>query len=90
MCASVPVPFLRHSHSNQGFPVPGVFHRKYSHELFTGVLPGLARAKEAKVPQLISKTEALGKWACTVLITALHWTGSSHGPPESREPVQEA
>jgi len=62
---------------------------KYSHELFTGVLPGLARAKEAKVPQLISKTEGLGKWACTVLITALHWTGSSHGPPESREPVQE-
>lgn len=54
------------------FLVPGIFHRKYSLDPLTGLLPGLASAKETKIPQLISQTvEAWGK--C-----------SAHSPTPSR------
>lgn len=64
------------SHSDLVFPVPGAFHRKYSHDPLTGLLPGLATAKEAKIPQLISKTGSQGQ---------VGWYSAHSSTPDQRE-----
>jgi len=65
--------------------MPGVFHRKYSLDPLVGILPSLASAKEAIIPQLVSKTvEAWGKWAHTAQLTASHPVRESCCPPGTR------
>lgn len=64
------------SHSDLEFSVPGVFRRKYSHDPLTGLLPGLATAKEAKIPQLISKTGSQGH---------VSWYSAHYSTPDQRQ-----
>ncbi|XP_010126388.1 PREDICTED: ADAMTS-like protein 1, partial [Chlamydotis macqueenii] len=83
-CASAFLEAL--SHSDQGFPVPGVFHRKCSLDPLAGLLLSLASAKEARIPQLVSKSvEAWGEWAGAVQLAAPRLAGWSCCPRGSKE-----